>query len=213
MTTTWTRAWLATLVLLIAAGAIVSSRHDTLLVVEEPVMEWLLDDADTSGWDRVQFLLSPLLLWAVTIALVILGGVLNRWVGAAALLSVLLGFIVSAVVRGVVERPSPVSESVTGFPHTGLVHSAVVLGLVVLFAWWLRAPKLLWHIVLEIVIFATLLSSVRLMVRGDLWPSDVVGAALVAVLSLIPIAAVMEAFPRPAASTQEVEVVSSIRTR
>lgn len=193
--TSWTRAWLATLVLLVAAGAIASTRHDTLLVVEEPVMEWLLDDADTSGWDRVEGLLSGTLVWGGTILLVALGGFFNRWVGATALIVLLFGWAVTATTQNVVERPAPLESGDSGFPHVGLVQSSIFLGLLVLFAWWFGAPKLVWHILLEVAVFATLLSSVRLMIRGEIWPSDVVGSMLVVALALIIAAAVFESQP------------------
>ncbi|NNC81867.1 MAG: hypothetical protein HKN94_17125 [Acidimicrobiales bacterium] len=194
MTTSWTRAWLAALVLLVAAGAIAAAQHDMLLEVEEPVMEWLLDDADTSGWDRAEGLLSSTLVWGGTILLAVVGAYFNRWVGATAIAVLILGRIIATITQNVVERAAPVGAE-SGFPHIELVQSTIFFGLVVLFAWWFGAPKLVWHILLEIAIFATLLSSVRLIIRGQIWPSDVIGAMLVASLSLIIAAAILEAQP------------------
>jgi len=194
VTTSWTRAWLAALVLLVAAGAIAAAQHDMLLEVEEPVMEWLLDDADSSGWDRVEGLLSSTLVWGGTILLTVVGAYFNRWVGATAIAVLILGRIIATTTRNIVERPAPIGAD-SGFPHIELVQSTIFFGLVVLFAWWFGAPKLVWHVLLEVAIFATLLSSVRLIIRGQIWPSDVIGAMLVASLSLIIAAAILEAQP------------------
>lgn len=158
-------------------------------------MEWLLDDADTSVWDRVEGLMSGTLAWAGTILLAALGAFFNRWVGATAIIVLLFGRIVTSVTRNAVERPPALEAADTGFPHPELVQSSIFMGLIVLFSWWFGAPKLVWHIFLELAVFATLLSSIRLIVRGEIWPSDVVGSMLVVALSLIIAAAVFESQP------------------
>jgi membrane-associated phospholipid phosphatase len=75
------------------------------------------------------------------------------------------------------------------------VQTGVFWGLVVLMLWWVGAPKLVWQIVLELAIVATLLVSVDLILSGEHWPSDAVGSALVISVSLITAAIVFEALP------------------
>lgn len=195
MRNTWARAWLAASALLVAASALARSRHDTLLRVEEPVMEWLLDGTDTSGWDRVSFVSAPWLLIIGTIVLTIVAAVFDRKVAVAVVFTSLVATGLAMIVRNIVERPSPTGALDPGsFPNLELVQTGVFLGLVVLTFWWLGAPRLLWQIAIEVAVVIELAVAIRLTVAGEIWPSDAVGSAIVIVVSLIMAAVVFESF-------------------
>ena len=196
MRNSWARAWLAAIILLVAASAIAQGQHARLLEVEEPVMEWLLDDTDASGWERAATLGAPWLIIAGTILLAVVAMFLQWRVGIAVVVASLFGWGLSSVVQNIVERPTPsASGTLESFPSTTIVQTGVFWGLVVLMVWWVGAPKLIWQIVLELAIVATLLVSVDLILSGEHWPSDAVGSALVISVSLITAAIVFEALP------------------
>ena len=196
MRNSWARAWLAAIILLVAAGAIAQGQHARLLEVEEPVMEWLLDDTDASGWERAATLGAPWLIITGTILLTVIAVFLEWRVGITVVVATLFGWLLSSVVQNIVERPSPTaSAAVESFPSTTIVQTGVFWGLVVLMIWWVGAPKLVWQIVLELAIVATLLVSVDLILSGEHWPSDAVGSALVIAVALITAAIVFEALP------------------
>ncbi len=196
MRDTWARAWLAATALLVAASAIAKGRHDTLLRVEEPVMDWLLDGTDTSGWDRTAIFGSTWLVVGGTLLLAIGAFFLERRVAIAIIITSGLATALAMFVRGVVERPTPLGDATAGsFPSLELVQTGVFWGLIVLGLWWVGAPKLVWQIGLEVAIVITLLVAIRLIVTGEIWPSDAVGSAIVVAVSLILSAIVFEAFP------------------
>jgi len=200
MRNAWVRAWLAATALLVAASALAQGRHDTLLEVEEPVMDWLLDGTDTSGWDRASFLSTPWLLVLGTIIVVVGVFFLDRLVSAVIVVSSILATGLTMVVRDIVERPGPVNFTSSAelppgsFPNLELVQTGVFWGLFVLTIWWIGAPRLVWQIAVELAIVITLLTSIRLMVAGEIWPSDAVGSAIVMAISLILAAIAFEAF-------------------
>lgn len=193
MRNTWARAWLAATALLVAASAIARSRHDTLLKVEEPVMDWLLDGTDTSGWDRTAIFGSTWLIVVGTLILAFGAFFLHRRVAVAIIVTSVLATVLANFVSGVVERPTPLGETTPGsFPSVELVQTGVFWGMIVLGLWWIGAPKLVWQIGLELAIVMTLLVAIRLTVTGEIWPSDAVGSAIVVAVSLILAAIVFE---------------------
>lgn len=200
MRNTWARAWLAASALLVAAAAIARGRHDTLLKVEEPVMEWLLDGTDTSGWDRASFLSASSLIIVGTAVLAVAAFFLDRKVSFAIVLSSVFATAAGTIVRNIVDRPSPISSAegasteLGSFPSLELVQTGVFWGLIVLVLWWVGVPKLVWQIGVELAIVITLVSAIRLTVAGSIWPSDAVGSAILIVVSLILAAIVFEAF-------------------
>lgn len=198
MRNSWARAWLAATLLLFAASAMAKNRHDTLLRVEEPVMEWLLDGTDTTGWERVAFLGSPWLILPGTILLVIVSGIFDRRVGASVIITSALGSIIAIVTRNIVDRAGPLDDAATGsFPSLEVAQTGTFWGLVVLTAWWLGAPKLVWQVMLELSIVATILVSINLIVSGQHWPSDAIGSIIVVAVALIFASICFEAFARP----------------
>lgn len=194
MRNTWARAWLAAVALLVAASAIARGRHSTLLEVEEPVMDWLLEGTDTSGWERASTLSSLWIIIPGTIFLAVGALFVERKVSAAIIFSSLFATGLASVVQGIVERPTPETGLDISFPSIELVQTGVFWGLVVLAMWWIGAPRLVWQIALEIAIVITLLVSINLVVSGENWPSDVVGSAIVMAVALILAAIVFEAF-------------------
>ena len=68
-------------------------------------------------------------------------------------------------------------------------------GLVVLMTWWLRLPRLVSQLVVELGVVLTLIVAIRQVLNGEIWPSDAVGSALVVALSLITAALVFESRP------------------
>ncbi len=205
MARTWTRAWLATVVVLIGAAAIVRNRNATLLRVEEPVMEWLLDGTDTSGWARFSWLGGDALTFGGLVVLALVALWFNRRAAIALIGSMIFGLAVAWLVRDLVARERPVAaESTSGsFPSIDLVQTGVFWGLLVLVIWWLGAPRIVWQIVSEVGIVATILVAIGPLVRGEHWPSDVVGSAIVIGLTLIGAVVLLEdnpplrGFPRP----------------
>ena len=196
MRNSWIRAWIATAGLLAAAAVLVRDQSSLFLRVEEPVMTWLLDGTDTSIWDRAEFFSNSTLLVGGTILLVIIGFVLSIRVGLALIVTSILGYMLSIFVRGFASRPGPIQENIDPtFANTEIVQTGVFWGLVVMMLWWVGAPKLVWQVVLEISIVITLVVSIRLIVAGEIWPSDAVGSAIVVALSLVTAAAVLEANP------------------
>jgi len=196
MRNSWARAWLAAGVLLLAAAAIARRRHDLLLKVEEPVMEWLLDGTDTSIWDRAEVFSSSWLLITGTILLAVVAFFLEKRVALAILVTSGLGYALSTFVADVVDRPAPLEGLPRGtFPSTTVVQAGVFWGLVVLVFWWVGAPKLVWQILVELAIVVTMIVSIRLIVTGQIWPSDAVGAAIAIAITLISAAIVLEAYP------------------
>lgn len=196
MRNSWIRAWIATAGLLVAAAVLVRDQSGAFLKVEEPVMTWLLDGTDTSIWDRAAFFSSSTLLIAGTIVLAIIGFILQVRVGVTVIVTSLLGYFLSIFVRGVAGRPGPIPEvTEASFANTEIVQTGVFWGLVVMMLWWVGAPKLVWQVVLEISIVIALVVAIRLVVAGEIWPSDAVGSVIVIVLSLVTAAAVLEANP------------------
>lgn len=213
MRNSWLRAWIAAVGVLIAASALIRSRTSTLLKVEQPVMEWLLDGTDTSIWDRTEIFSATWLLILGTIVLTIVGFALERRVGIAVLLTSLFAWVVSGLTRGVVGRAAP-DTGIEGssFPSSEIVQTGVFWGLIVLMLWWVGAPKLLWQVVLEIAIVITLVVSIRLIVAGEIWPSDAVGSAIVIALSLITAAVVFETNPPTLPTRSSAENAETLAT-
>ncbi len=161
-------------------------------------MEWLLDGTDTSIWDRLSFFSSNGLLIVGTIILAIAAFAFGRRAGAAVVITTLFAWALSAFVSGLVGRVPP-REGIEGgsFPSVEVVQTGVFWGLIVMLLWWVGVPKLVWQIGVELSIVITLLVAVRLIVAGEIWPSDAVGSAIVIALALITAAAVLEANPPP----------------
>ena len=196
MRNSWARAWIAAVGLLIAAATIARSRSSMLLKVEEPVMEWLLDGTDTSIWDRASIFSASWLLITGTILLAAIGFFLEIRAGIAIIVTSIFGFVLTRLVGNMVGRVGPQEGLDVGtFPSGTVAYAGVFWGLVVLMFWWVGAPKLVWQIVLELAIVITLLVSIRLIVNGEIWPSDAVGSAIVIAVSLITAAIVLEANP------------------
>jgi len=195
MRNSWVRAWISAVGLLILASVIVRTRTSTLLKVEEPVMDWLLDGTDTSIWDRAAIFSRPWLLIVGTIALAGVGFALERRVGIVVVLTTFLAWVFTAIARGIAGRLPPQDTGGSSFPSGEVVHTGVFWGMVVMMLWWLGVPKLAWQIVLELAIVMTLVVSIKQVVSGDIWPSDAVGSAIVIALSLITAAAVFESNP------------------
>jgi undecaprenyl-diphosphatase len=195
---TWTRAWLATFIVLVGASAVARSRHDWLIQAEEPVMDWLLDGTDTSGWARVDFFGDPWLVYPGVVVLAVIAFWFSRAVAATILLTMLFGVVTALVTKNIVGRPRPeVLDGVTSssFPSLFVVQAGIFWGLVTLMVWWFRTPRLLWQIVLELTIVAVLLTAMGRIIGGHHWPSDAVGSAIVVALALISAAIVLEDHP------------------
>ncbi len=208
MRTSWARAWIAAVGLLIAAAAVMRSRTSTLLKVEEPVMTWLLDGTDTSIWDGASVFSSTWLLILGTLILAGVGFALDVRVGLAVLVTAVFARVLTAMVGGMVGRAAP-GEGFEGssFPSGEIVNTGVFWGMVVMMLWWVGAPKLIWQIVLEVSIVITLVVSIRLIVSGEVWPSDALGSTIVIALSLITAAIVLEANPPKLPARNESETV------
>jgi len=203
MRSTWIRAWISAAGLIIGAAAIARNRVDWLLAVEEPVMDWLLDGTDTSRWDQAAIISSPGLLIIGTIAMVIIGIIFEWRIALVVVITTLLGTIVTQLLSGIVQRVPPRQDVEIGsFPSLEVVQTGVFWGLIVLMLWWLKLPRLLWQIVIEIGVVLTLIVSVRLILSGVIWPSDAIGSVLVVGLSLITAAIVFEANPAQAPWTR-----------
>lgn len=195
MRNTWARAWSAAVVLLIAASAIARGRHNTLLEVERPVMDWLLDGTDTSGWERASAFASPWIIIPGTILLAVIAYFLERRVAMTMVAASIFATVTALVVRGIVDRPPPTDEVAGGsFPNLDLVQAGVFWGLVVLTIWWIGAPRLVWQISLELAIVIVLVVAIGQSVTGQIWPSDAIGSMLIVAVALIMAAVVFEAF-------------------
>jgi len=195
---TWTRAWLATFIVLVGAAAIARSRHGMLIKVEEPVMDWLLDGTDTSGWARADVLGDPWLVYPGIVVLAFIAFWFSRAVAVTIVLTMLFGVVTAMVTKNIVGRPRPeVFDGVTSssFPSVFVVQAGIFWGLVTLMVWWFRTPRLIWQIVLELTIVAVLLTALGRIIAGYHWPSDAVGSAIVVALSLISAAIVLEDHP------------------
>ena len=199
MRSTWIRAWISAAGLIIAAAAVARNRVEWLLAVEEPVIDWVLDGTDTSRWDPAAIISSPALLIIGTIAMVVVGIIFEWRIALAVVITTLLGTILTLLLSGIVQRVPPRQDVEVGsFPSLAVVQTGVFWGLIVLMLWWLKLPRLLWEIVIEIGVVLTLIVSVRLILNGEIWPSDAIGSVLVIGLSLITAAIVFEANPAQA---------------
>jgi len=212
---TWTRAWLATFIVLVGASAIARSRHATLIKVEEPVMDWLLDGTDTSGWARADILGDPWLVYPGIVVLAFIAFWFSRAVAATIVLTMFFGVVTALVTKNIVGRPRPeVFEGVTSssFPSVFVVQAGIFWGLVTLMVWWFRTPRLIWQIVLELTIVAVILTALGRIIAGYHWPSDAVGSAIVVALSLISAAIVLEDHPpqRRRRQTEEADELLSV---
>ncbi len=200
MRTTWTRAWLATFVVLVGAAAVARNSHSTLVDVEQEVLDWLLDDADTSLWDRANTLGAPWLAWLGVLVMGLVVAFFDRI--AALVFPLTLGFavVLGLATRALVERPRPdVAEATThSFPSLTVIHAGMLLGSAVLLLWWFAVPKLIWQIATEIAIVLLIAVAIARIVAGEHWPSDTVGSAIVITLALMTAAIALEARPRPA---------------
>ncbi len=196
MRSSWIRAWIATAGVVLAASAIARDRVDWLLKVEEPVMDWVLDGTDTTSWDRAGIISSPWFLIIGTLIMILIGVWLEWRIAVAVLITTILGTLVSQIMRGIVGRDAPAqSDGAGSFPSVELVQTGVFFGLVVLMFWWLGLPRLVWQIAVEAAIVLTLIAAIRLILNGEIWPSDAIGSAIVIALSLITAALVFEANP------------------
>ena len=199
MPSTWIRAWISAAGLIIAAAVVARNRVEWLLAVEEPVIDWVLDGTDTSRWDPAAIISSPALLIIGTIAMVVVGIIFEWRIALAVVITTLLGTILTLLLSGIVQRVPPRQDVEVGsFPSLAVVQTGVFWGLIVLMLWWLKLPRLLWQIVIEIGVVLTLIVSVRLILNGEIWPSDAIGSVLVIGLSLITAAIVFEANPAQA---------------
>lgn len=158
-------------------------------------MRWLLDGTDTSIWDRAAFFSNTWLIVIGTIVLAAVGFVLERRVGFAVIITTLLAFVLTRLVRGIVSRTAPQEGFESSFPNAEVVQTGVFWGLLVMTLWWVGAPKLMWQIVLELSVVIALVVSIRLIVGGEIWPSDALGSGIVVALSLITAAGIFEANP------------------
>ena len=196
MRSNWRRAWLDSAALVAAAAAVARDRVSWLLTVEEPVLDWLLDGTDTSRWEAASVISSPTVLIVGTVALVLLGLWLDWRVAVAVVVTSIIGTVTAQLLQSVVGRAAPTPEFGTGsFPSLEVTQTGVFWGLVVLMCWWLRLPRLVWHIVVEVAVVLTIVVAIRQILSGEIWPSDAVGSALVIALSLISAALVFEANP------------------
>ena len=196
MRSNWIRAWLAAVALVVAAAAVARDRVSWLLTVEEPVLEWLLDGTDTSRWEAASVISSPALLIAGTLLLVMIGLWLDWRIAVAVVVTSIIGTVTTLLVQNVVGRVAPNPDFGTGsFPSIEVTQTGVFWGLVVLMCWWLRLPRLVWHIVIEVAVVLTIVVAIRQILSGEIWPSDAVGSALVIALALISAALVFEANP------------------
>lgn len=198
MRNTWTRAWLATFIVLVGAAAVARSRHATLITVEEPVMDWLLDGTDTSGWARADVLGDAWLVYPGVVVLALIAAWFNRTVAVTIVLTMLFGVVTALITKNIVGRPRPeVFEGVTtsSFPSVFVVQAGIFWGLITLVVWWFRTPRLIWQIVLELSIVAVILTALGRVIGGHHWPSDAVGSAIVVALALISAAIVLEDHP------------------
>lgn len=195
MRNTWTRAWLATLGSIIVAVVVTRSRENWLLNVEQPVMDWLLDGTDTTVWDRAQILTSWWVIIPGTLLLVGVAFWLERRIAFAVVTTTIFAYALAGLIGALVGRVGPAGETTGTFPSFAVVQAGVFWGLVVLMFWWVGAPKLFWHIILELATVLTLLVAIEGIVNGRFWPSDAIGSALVAALTLITAAVVFEANP------------------
>lgn len=197
MRNSWARAWLAATVLLVAASAIARGRHSMLLRVEEPVVDWLVDGTEISGWERAAAFGSPTLIVVGTVLLAIATFVFERRAAVAIVITSVFALVLTSFVKGVVNRPSPAGGGTAdgSFPSVEIVQTGVFWGLVVLVCWWAGAPKLIWQVMLELAVFGTVLVTIHLVLSGQIWPSDAIGSAIIVVVSLIMAATVLEAKP------------------
>ena len=195
MRSSWTRPWIAAAAVLAAAAVVVRTRASTLLQVEEPVMEWLLDGTDTSIWDRAAIFGANWLIIVGTIVLAVVGFIFEKRAGIAVVVTTLFAFVLTRFIRSIVGRAAPQEGLDSSFPSPEIVQAGVFWGLVVMMLWWLGAPRLIWQIALELVVVIALVLSIRLLVAGEIWPSDAAGSAIVIALSLITAAAALEANP------------------
>ncbi len=214
MRNTWTRAWLAPFIVLVGAAAIARSRHATLITVEEPVMDWLLDGTDTSGWARADVLGDPWLVYPGVVVLALIAFWFSRAVAATIVLTMLFGVVTALVTKNIVGRPRPqVLDDVTSssFPSVFVVQAGIFWELVTLMVWWFRTPRLIWQIVLELSIVAVILTALGRIIAGYHWPSDAIGSAIVVALALISAAIVLEDHPpKRRGAAQEAEELLSV---
>lgn len=197
MRNSWTRAWLAALASIVLAVVVSTSREEWLLRVEKPVMDWLLDGPEATVWDAATIVSSWSVIIVGTLLLAAVAARKNFRVSIAIVATTLMAYALAGVLSSIVGRVGPLGETTGTFPSFEVARAAVFFGLVVLTAWWIGAPKLLWHVLLELATVLSLIVSIRLIAAGDIWPSDAISAGLVAALSLISAAVLFESNPAP----------------
>ena len=62
-------------------------------------------------------------------------------------------------------------------------------------AWWVRLPRLIVQILIELGVVLTIVVAIRQILSSEIWPSDAIGSALVIGLALITAALVVESRP------------------
>jgi membrane-associated phospholipid phosphatase len=195
MRNSWARAWIATFAVLLAIGALARRNNSVLLEVEEPVMDWLLDGTDTSGWKTAEIFGNPWLVYPGTLILAAITYRFSRTVAITIVATMVGGVALSLITKAIVDRPRPLDDldaSGSSFPSTHVVQAGIFFGLLTLVLWWFRTPRLLVQIVFELSIVAVLLTAIARVAGGYHWPSDVLGAAVVVALSLISAAVILE---------------------
>lgn len=195
MQNSWTRAWLASFAAIVLAVVVSRSREEWLLRVEKPVTDWLLDGTDTSIWDFAAAISSWWVILPGTAVLTLVALRLQPRVAGTIVITTALAYALTSFLSVLVNRVGPAADTTGTFPSFEVTRIAVFAGLVVLTAWWLGAPKIIWHIISELGLVAVILVAIRAVVSGEIWPTDAVGALLVAVLALITAAIVFETNP------------------
>ena len=195
MRNSWARAWIATFAVLLAIGALARRNNSVLLKVEEPVMDWLLDGTDTSGWKTAEIFGNPWLVYPGTLILAAITYRFSRTVAITIVATMVGGVALSLITKADRRSPPPARRPRCLriiVPEHHVVQAGIFFGLLTLVLWWFRTPRLLVQIVFELSIVAVLLTAIARVVGGYHWPSDVLGAAVVVALSLISAAVILE---------------------
>lgn len=187
---------MASLIVLIAAAAIVRRYNDKLLKAERPVMNWVLDGTDTSGWDIANVMFESWIIIVGIICLSVATFFFNRRVAFVLPILMVFGMILGAFTGSIVGRFAPQSDSeLSSFPNPEIVRIGVFLSLLLLVLWWAHIPKLVWQIGLEVATVALLVAAINRVAAGVAWPSDIVGSALVVGVTTVTGAILLERLP------------------
>jgi len=174
----------------VTLGLLAAFAHEWLLILDEPVSDWIRSPGNDSDMWRVVSLLGS--EW---LALAVLGGlaVMLRKVCKPIALGlpavVVVGALANIGLKLIIDRPRPessiVGTALASFPSGHVIQSVILLGLLPPALWLLTGRRTVFRIAMAGFIVGVPWVAVSRIALGAHWPSDVVGSLFVGAALLL----------------------------